>query len=116
MEKQNGQEREPIADPDYRAISRNPKAEWNERMWTPDEGYEQRTRVQRPDEDIRGDIESGLDQFGLAAAARPTVIVKHGSVIISGEVSSEEELQRLHEVVDAVAGVQHIFDDLRVVN
>jgi hypothetical protein len=37
MEKQKEEQQEPVPDPDYKAISRNPKAEWNERMWTPEE-------------------------------------------------------------------------------
>lgn len=99
------------ADPEYAAPAYDPAHDWNERMWSPDEGYELRTRIIRSDEEIELDIASSLSK----RPERIKVVVFKGTVAILGEVASQKDREQCYALVDAVPGVQHIFENLNIV-
>jgi len=102
-------------DPDYDAIARNPKSEWNERMWIPDERFENRVQVRRSDDEIRRELAEIAATEAEEEFKGVEVRVAFGEVMLSGRVETEERLKRCYHIVGSVSGVQHIFNNIEVI-
>jgi len=116
MEKREGEKMDRPPTSDHAAPKRDAELEWNQRIRSPDENFATRKQVERADADIEQDIDENFAKLGVDSIDRPKVIIENGEVIISGEVSSDQDIQRLQQAVEKVPGVQRIYNDLRVVN
>ena len=68
----------------------------------------------RSDERIREDVNDRLTDDGWLDASDVEVQVSSAEVTLTGEVSSREEKRRAEDIVEAVSGVKHVQNNLRV--
>jgi osmotically-inducible protein OsmY len=68
----------------------------------------------RSDERIREDANDRLTDDPRVNARNVSVSVENGEVTLSGTVSSREDKRRAEDCVDAISGVKHVQNNLRV--
>jgi osmotically-inducible protein OsmY len=68
----------------------------------------------RADERIRDDVNDRLTDDGWLDATEIEIKVTSGEVILTGTVNSREDKRRAEDVVEAVSGVKHVQNNLRV--
>jgi osmotically-inducible protein OsmY len=68
----------------------------------------------RSDERIREDVNDRLTDDGLLDASDIEVQVASSEVTLTGQVKSREEKRRAEDIVEAVSGVRHVQNNLRV--
>ncbi len=69
---------------------------------------------QRADDRIRDDVHDRLTEDSWVDASDIEVQVSNGEVTLNGLVASREEKRRAEDLVDSVAGVGHVQNNLRV--
>ncbi|MBM3092873.1 BON domain-containing protein [Ensifer sp. T173] len=93
--------------------------------WLGDEDAEYRRRMdqfrgkgprgyKRSDERIRDDVNDRLTDDGWLDASDIEVVVSSGEVTLTGLVSSRQDKRRAEDCADAVTGVSHVQNNLRV--
>ena len=119
----------------YRDNDRNNRRDWWDRTsdeiasWFGDEDAERRRRVDkvsgphkgkgpkdyhRSDDRIRDDINDRLYDDSFVDASDIEVKVENGEVTLSGTVDSKEIKRRAEDIAEAVSGVKHVENRLRV--
>jgi osmotically-inducible protein OsmY len=68
----------------------------------------------RSDERIREDVNDRLTDDGWLDASDIEVQVSSAEVTLTGQVNSREEKRRAEDIVEAVSGVKHVQNNLRV--
>lgn len=68
----------------------------------------------RSDERIREDVNDRLTDDGWLDASDIEVDVSGSEVTLTGQVASREEKRRAEDIADAVSGVKHVQNNLRV--
>jgi osmotically-inducible protein OsmY len=68
----------------------------------------------RSDERIKEDVHDRLTDDGWLDASDIEVQVSSSEVTLTGQVSSREEKRRAEDIVEAVSGVKHVQNNLRV--
>ena len=68
----------------------------------------------RSDERIREDVNDRLTDDGWLDASDIEVQVSSSEVTLTGEVKSREEKRRAEDIADAVSGVKHVQNNLRI--
>jgi osmotically-inducible protein OsmY len=68
----------------------------------------------RSDERIREDVNDRLTDDGWLDASDVEVQVSSAEVTLTGQVNSREEKRRAEDIVEAVSGVKHVQNNLRV--
>ncbi|CAN7768116.1 BON domain-containing protein [Ensifer sp. NM-2] len=93
--------------------------------WLGDEDAEYRRRMdqfrgkgprgyKRSDERIRDDVNDRLTDDGWLDVSDIEVVVSSGEVTLTGLVSSRQDKRRAEDCADAVTGVSHVQNNLRV--
>ena len=68
----------------------------------------------RSDERIKEDVNDRLTDDGWLDASDVEVQVSSGEVTLTGQVNSREEKRRAEDIAEAVSGVKHVQNNLRV--
>ena len=68
----------------------------------------------RSDERIREDVNDRLTDDGWLDASDIEVQVSSSEVTLTGQVNSREEKRRAEDIVEAISGVKHVQNNLRV--
>jgi osmotically-inducible protein OsmY len=68
----------------------------------------------RSDERIREDVNDRLTDDGWLDASDIEVQVSSAEVTLTGQVNSREEKRRAEDIVEAISGVKHVQNNLRV--
>lgn len=68
----------------------------------------------RSDERIREDVNDRLTDDGWLDASDIEVQVSASEVTLTGEVASREEKRRAEDIADAISGVKHVQNNLRI--
>ena len=70
----------------------------------------------RSDDRIREDVYHRLTEDDLIDASEIEVQVTNAEVVLNGEVPEREARRRAEDIIDAISGVQHVQNNLRVKN
>ncbi|WP_421693915.1 BON domain-containing protein [Aestuariivirga sp.] len=68
----------------------------------------------RSDDRIREDVNDRLTEDGWVDASEIEVQVSSSEVTLTGQVNSREEKRRAEDIVEAISGVRHVQNNIRV--
>jgi len=68
----------------------------------------------RTDERVREDVNDRLSDDAMLDASDIEVIVASGEVTLNGRITTRQDKRRAEDIAEAVSGVQHVQNNLRV--